>query len=87
MSFPKTVEYPIDWNNAAIGAAEVVPADTRGYLDSSGTISVYVDRDADGRKDFDPDYDCIIVSASRINMGTIDDKGTTDRTDDACIAR
>ena len=87
-SFPKTIEHEMSWNNAAIGAAVNLPFNTRGLLNGSGgTISIYVDRDADGEKDFDPDYDCIEIAASRINMGIIDDKGTSSRADDECEAK
>jgi type II secretory pathway pseudopilin PulG len=83
----RTVEYPISWNNAAIGAAISVPFNSRGLATTSGEISVYVDNDADGKKDFDPDSDCIEIEESRINMGHLNDKGTTSRADDECDSK
>lgn len=83
-SFPKTVEYTMAWNNAEIASAVNVPIDTRGLADSTGSISFFVDKNGDGKRDFTPDYDCITVEASRIKMGKINDKGTSDRSDDTC---
>lgn len=87
-SFPKTVEDKMDWNNAAIAAAVNISIDPRGLVasGSTGSISVYVDKDpADGKKDFNPDYDCIMIGESRIQMGKIKDNGTTIRSDDECV--
>ncbi len=86
-SFPKTVEYNIDWNNSAITTPANLTFNTRGTTTTLGTISVFIDRDGDGEKDFEPDYDCIVISATRINIGKLDDKGTTNRTDDDCVAK
>jgi prepilin-type N-terminal cleavage/methylation domain-containing protein len=83
-SFPKTIEYTMDWNNAGIGSAVTVPIDTRGLADSTGSISFFVDKDSDGKRDFTPDYDCIAIDVSRIKMGKIKDNGTTIRSDDTC---
>ena len=85
--FPKTVEYNMDWNNAAIGAPVDITFSTRGTITTLGTISIFVDRDGDGVRDFEPDYDCIVISQTRINMGQLDGKGTTNRADDECIAK
>jgi len=46
-----------------------------------------VDRNSDGKKDFEPDYDCIVIASTRINTGKLDDKGTTSRGDDECNAK
>ncbi len=86
-TFPKTVRFDINWNNSAITAPINLEFNTRGYANVLGTISVYVDRDGDGKKDFVPDYDCIEISATRINIGQIDDKKTPSRSDDECIQK
>jgi prepilin-type N-terminal cleavage/methylation domain-containing protein len=93
-SFPKTVRYGMDWNNAAIGAAINIRFNPRGLvgpatLNLPGTISVYVDRDGDGEKDIDPDYDCIIITESSINLAKLTDVNGTpgNKADDVCVVK
>jgi prepilin-type N-terminal cleavage/methylation domain-containing protein len=85
--FPKTVEYNINWNNSAVGAPVNLTFNTRGIATTLGSISIFVDRDGNGEKDFEPDYDCIVIASTRINTGKLDDKGTTSRGDDECNAK
>jgi prepilin-type N-terminal cleavage/methylation domain-containing protein len=85
--FPKTVQYNLDWNNSAITTPINLTFNTRGIATILGSISIFVDRDGDGKKDFEPDYDCIVIASTRINMGKLDDKGTPSRADDECVAK
>lgn len=61
-SFPKTVEYPITF------ASRIINFDKRGIVQPrgqalGGTICFFTDSD--------PDYDCIVISPTRINMGKL----------------
>lgn len=85
--FPKTVEYANDWANSAITTPRNLTFNTKGLATTLGTISIFVDRDGNGKKDFEPDYDCIVISTTRINTGKLNDKGTTSRADDECVAK
>ncbi len=76
-SFPKTVEFDIRWNYANLGAQQDISFNTRGLAAPNGNISFFVDRDGDGVKDFVPDYDCIIIFSTRINMGQLNAAGDT----------
>ena len=86
-AFPKTIEYSLDWNNSAVGSPLNLTFNTRGLITTLGSLSIFVDTDGDGRKDVDPDYDCIVISATRINVGKLNDKGTASRADDECDAK
>jgi prepilin-type N-terminal cleavage/methylation domain-containing protein len=63
-SFPKTVEYDITWAEGAIAF------DKRGLIQPEGTIRLVTLND--------PDYDCIVISQTRINMGKLDGGGACD---------
>lgn len=57
--FPKTVEYA---NNAnGYGIPLTIKFNRRGTMSPLRTISITHDKD--------PDYDCIVISTTRINMG------------------
>jgi len=86
-TYPQTVEYNLDWNNSAVAAPINLTFNTKGIATTLGTISIFVDRNSDGKKDFEPDYDCIVIASTRINTGKLDDKGTTSRGDDECNAK
>jgi len=58
-SFPKTVEYPISNNFVS----KIINFDKRGIIQPSGTICFFTDND--------PDYDCIVISRTRIIMGKL----------------
>jgi prepilin-type N-terminal cleavage/methylation domain-containing protein len=61
--FPKAAEYPLMWDNAA-PVNEVISFDKRGTMTNWGTISLVIPS-----AETDPDYDCIIIAQTRINMG------------------
>ncbi len=84
-SFPKNVDYDIDWNNNSIAAKEIFSFNTRGISSVEADISVYLDRDGDGVQDAIPDYDCIAIRSTRINLGKLEINGTANRLDDECI--
>ncbi len=58
-SFPKKVEYPITNNFAG----KIINFDKRGIVQPRGTICFFTDKD--------PDYDCIVISPTRIIMGKL----------------
>lgn len=58
-SFPKTVEYPITNNFNG----KIINFDKRGIVQPIGTICFFTD--------YDPDYDCIVISKTRIIMGKL----------------
>mgnify|MGYP001611879919 FL=1 len=55
--FPKTVPDSLTWGGGTIEFS------TRGTITNFGTICAFTA--------FDPDYDCIVMSQTRINMGKI----------------
>jgi prepilin-type N-terminal cleavage/methylation domain-containing protein len=65
----KPVEYNLRWNSSDISTPVNLTFNTKGLATTLGTISVFVDRDGDGERDFEPDYDCIVIASTRINMG------------------
>jgi prepilin-type N-terminal cleavage/methylation domain-containing protein len=76
VTFPKTVEYVITMNGGG-----GITFDRRGTASASRTICVTTTAD--------PDYDCIMVSATRINMGKLTTQISAGGACDAanCIAR
>ncbi len=76
-SFPKNVEFDMKWNNADIAAQENLEFNTRGLAMNLGSISIFIDRDGDSEKDFVPDYDCIVIFRTRINLGQLNAAGDT----------
>jgi prepilin-type N-terminal cleavage/methylation domain-containing protein len=70
--FPKTVEYRINWNGAD-PAGQVISFDRRGILNVGGTLSLTA-----ASAETDPDYNCIILSQTRINMGKMNAGGNCD---------
>ncbi len=60
-SFPKTVGYVNEINGG--GIPQTFRFNSRGLITPLRTITV--------KHSTDPDYDCVVVSASRINMGRI----------------
>jgi prepilin-type N-terminal cleavage/methylation domain-containing protein len=63
-SFPKTVEFDLNWNNGM-----PISFSPRGLANIQGTLSVFIDRDGDLEQDFSPDFGCIVISTTRINLG------------------
>lgn len=76
--FPKTLQYAV-----TIGTASGVPPiyftlNSRGLISPERTICNFTDfdGDADHKSDFNPDYDCIVISETRINIGKITTQNT-----------
>jgi len=57
--------YPITWSDAADTQIDFTP---RGLSNDNKTICIFTG--------VDPDYDCVVISATRINMGKIPDQGS-----------
>lgn len=75
-SFPKTINYDVK-----IGTVAGVPPFTftfnrRGLALQERTICIFTDFDGDKISDVNPDYDCIVLSATRINMGKLKKQDT-----------
>lgn len=69
-TFPKTLEHPITW------AGGQMTFDQRGLISTAlspadSVICMFTDFDGDKKSDLDPDYDCIIVSQTRIVTGKL----------------
>ncbi len=62
-TFPKSINYNIQWN----GAGSQITFDTRGLATTERTICT--------SSTVNPDYDCIEISFTRINMGQIIPRG------------
>jgi len=65
-TFPKSLNYDIQWN----GAGSQITFDTRGLATTARTICI-----PSVNPDVNPDYDCIEISFTRINMGQITPRG------------
>lgn len=61
-SSPKTVEYPITFSKRIINFKKIGLVQPRGQA-AGGTICFY--------SDDDPDYDCIVISPTRISIGKL----------------
>jgi hypothetical protein len=75
-SFPKIMDYEVE-----IGTAAGVPPITfefsrRGLVSPERTICMFTDFDGDKVSDVDPDYDCIVLAATRIKMGKLQRQDT-----------
>jgi prepilin-type N-terminal cleavage/methylation domain-containing protein len=90
-SFPKTLDYAL-----SIGTVAGVPPitftfDRRGLISPERTICMFTDFDGDAAhlSDVDPDYDCIVLSATRINLGNLTTQDTAGGLCDAtnCVQR
>jgi prepilin-type N-terminal cleavage/methylation domain-containing protein len=74
-TFPKTVEYDLTWNGA-VPANIAINFEEQGIVQPTatplgGTLCIFTDEDGDGISEVDPDYDCIVISQTRINMGKL----------------
>lgn len=79
----KTLNFnePITWN----GDAEI-EFTTRGLSNDNKTICMFTDFDGDTVSDVEPDYDCLVISQTRINMGKLNSQtGACDAAN--CIQR
>ena len=70
--FPKTVPYSLTWGG------DTIEFSTRGTITNWGTICAFTD--------FNPDYDCIVISRTRINMGKITNQAGVCNSDN-CVAK
>ncbi len=64
--------YPITWSDAADTQIEF---NTRGLSADNKTICIFTDFDGNAVSDLEPDYDCIVLSDTRINLGQIANQG------------
>jgi prepilin-type N-terminal cleavage/methylation domain-containing protein len=88
-TFPKTFEHPITtWVGGQI------TFDQRGLISTAlspadSTICMFTDFDGDKKSDIDPDYDCIILSQTRIVMGKLTKQNTDGGACDSanCVAK
>jgi Tfp pilus assembly protein FimT len=85
--FPKTVEYILDWNNNTVAAPTDLVFNADGTIGTPGFISVFVDKDGDGERDFTSDNECIEILQTRISIGALDDNGTPSKSDDECVTK
>ncbi len=61
-SYPKRIQYAMNWNGVA-PVNQTISFDKRGIINPGGTISLTT------AADIDPDYNCIVISETRIRMG------------------
>ncbi|MEW6713991.1 MAG: GspH/FimT family pseudopilin [Nitrospirota bacterium] len=75
--------YVLTWSDAADTEIEFT---TRGLSNDNKTICLFTDFDGDGDSDVEPDYDCLVISQTRINMGKLNSQtGACDAAN--CIQR
>ncbi|MGE5893713.1 MAG: Tfp pilus assembly protein FimT/FimU [bacterium] len=75
-TFPKSLHDPfaLTWNLAFGG--DRITFDQRGQLYPNGTLCMFTDFDEDEMSDYDPDYDCIVLSQTRITLGKLRKQNT-----------
>ena len=80
----KTLDYnePITWN----GDAEI-EFTARGLSNDNKTICLFTDFDGDTVSDVDPDYDCLVISQTRISIGKLNSQVAGDCGTAICDAR
>lgn len=76
-TFPKTVKYDLNWAGA-VPANIAINFEERGIIQTLGTLCIFTDEDGDGVSELDPDYDCIVISRTRINMGKLSSQAVGD---------
>ncbi len=72
--FPKTLKYAVK-----IGTGNppiTLTANSRGIILPERSICVFTDFDGNKKSDYNPDYDCIIISETRINIGKLQKQNT-----------
>jgi hypothetical protein len=67
-SAPKYFKYPSLWRGTVVMHINGIVSNTVSYL--GATVRFDLDLDGDGMPDISPDYDCVILSSLRINIGT-----------------
>ena len=75
-TFPKSIENAYTVTIGTTGAPQTFTFNTRGLLSPNKTICIFTDFDGDKISDVNPDYDCIILSNTRINMGKLQKQDT-----------
>jgi len=65
---PKPFRYPSLWRGTVAMHTNGIVSNNISYL--GATVRFDLDLDGDGMPDISPDYDCIILYSSRINIGT-----------------
>jgi prepilin-type N-terminal cleavage/methylation domain-containing protein len=83
-TYPKTIEYDLSWNG---GGDTVVTFDTRGLISPERSICIFTDFDGDTESDVDPDYDCLVISQTRISIGKLNSQVAGDCGTAICDAR
>ena len=66
-SAPKPFKYPSFWRGTVAMHTNGLVSNNIAYL--GATIRFNLDLDGDGTADISPDYDCVILSRTRINIG------------------
>jgi len=66
-SNPKPFKYPSLWRGTVVMHTNGMVSNTISYL--GATVRFDLDDDGDGIPDISPDYDCVILYFSRINIG------------------
>lgn len=81
-TFPKTILNPVTWVGGTITFETTGSIATPNILldpaNNSDVLCVFTDFDLDAANasDFDPDYDCIIIARTRINIGKLTTQNT-----------
>jgi type II secretory pathway pseudopilin PulG len=65
---PKPFRYPSLWEGTVVMHTNGIVSNNISYL--GATMRFDLDEDGDGVPDISPDYDCVILYTSRINIGT-----------------
>lgn len=65
---PKPFKYPSLWEGTVIMHTNGIVSTDIGYF--GATVRFNLDLDGDGNPDISPDYDCVVVFSTRINIGT-----------------
>jgi type IV fimbrial biogenesis protein FimT len=78
--------YPITWSDIADLQIDFTE---KGLSNDTKTICIFTDFNGDKKSDYNPDYDCIVISATRINMGELKKQDTDGGTciSDNCVAK
>jgi prepilin-type N-terminal cleavage/methylation domain-containing protein len=82
-TFPKTFEHPVTLTGGLVGATipPFATFDQQGLITTAASpndavICMFTDFDGDKKSDFDPDYDCVILSQTRIALGKLTKQNT-----------
>jgi len=67
-SNPKSFKYPSLWEGTVIMHTNGIVSTDIGYF--GATVRFNLDLDGDGIQDMSPDYDCLVLFSTRINIGT-----------------